>query len=249
VAVFSGGERAIVPIDVQPPPPPDYDETHLCCTEHFEQQLFPTTALGKSFVVTRSPPRSSNTASPEADVYRVLATEGPTTVTTNLPPPYDSFTVEPGVHHEFWAQRDFVLEAAAPVVLGQYLVSQGYVEWPDVGGDPEFILFPPAEQHRDEYLFLAPATFERDYCVIAAPDAAQVSLDDMPVNAELNPLCARFPAGVHAGVDYVAIRCPLSDGVHRVTADQPVGVTVYGYYNVGSYGYPAGSELTRINID
>lgn len=249
VAVYSGGERAIVPIDVEPPPPPGYDPSMLCCTEHFEQQMFPTTALGKAFVTTRSPPRSRNKANPEGDVWRVLGTEPGTVVTTNLPPPFHMFTVDTGKYFEFWSQQDFVLEASAPVIVGQYLVSQGYVENPEVGGDPEFIVFPPYEQFRKDYIFLVPPTFQKDYCVIAAPDGAQVLLDGANVSGELDPLCEKYPAGLIGGQMYVAIRCPLVDGVHRVQADMPVGVTVYGYYNVGSYGYPAGAELKRINIE
>ncbi len=249
VAVFSGGERAIVPYDVAPPPPPGYDPSMLCCTEHFEQQMFPTTALGMAFVTTRSPPRSSNTAAPEGDVWRVLGTEAGTQITTNLPPPFDSMTVGSGAFVEFWSIGDFVLEASAPVMVGQYLVSQGYVDSPTVGGDPEFIVFPPAEQYRVDYIFLTPSTFAEDWCVISAPDLALVTLDGENVNQEFNALCDRFPAGTLAGETYVALRCPLTDGVHRVRSDLPVGVTVYGYYNVGSYGYPAGAELERINIE
>lgn len=249
VAVFSGGERGIVPYDVQPPPPPGYDPANLCCTEHFEQQLFPTSALGKAFVTTRSPPRSSNTANPEADVWRVLGTQTGTSVTTNLPPPYDTFSVGEGEYFEFWSQQDFVLEASAPVVVGQYLVSQGYIEAPTVGGDPEFIVYPPAEQYRKDYIFLTPSTFQQDWCVIAAPVGAQIMLDGQNVSGEINPLCEQYPAGILGSDMFVAIRCELADGVHRLQSDLPVGVTVYGYYNVGSYGYAAGAELKRINIE
>jgi hypothetical protein len=247
VAVYSGGERAIVPGEVMPPQPTDWDGD-LCCTEHFEQQVFPRSSLGKAFVTTRSPVRSSNLANPEGDVWRVLATEPNTQVTTSLPPPFDQFTLAEGQYKEFWSVTDFVLHASEPVMVAQYLVSQQYVDAPSVGGDPEFILYPPAEQYRTEYIFLTPPTFERDYCVIAAPASASVVLDGVTIG-EQSPRCQRYPAGNLDGVDYVAIRCDLDDGVHYVTASEPVGVNVYGYYNVGSYGYAAGAQLTRINID
>lgn len=32
-----------------------------------------------------------------------------------------------------------------------------------------------------------------------------------------------------------------------IDATLPVGISVYGYYNVGSYGYAGGSDLERIN--
>jgi hypothetical protein len=248
VAVFTGGERGSVPYDVMPPPPTDWDGD-TCCTEHFEQQAFPTSALGMEFVTTRSPIRSTNVNNPEGDVWRVLATQADTVVTTNLAAPFDSFALTKGEYYEFWSITDFVLKATKPVIVGQFLVSQQYVEWPEVGGDPEFILFPPTEQYREEYIFLAPPTFDRDWCVISAPDTAVVELDGISLNQEFGGPCERYPAGNVAGVDYVALRCPLTDGVHTVKSSDPVGVTVYGYYNVGSYGYAAGAELKRINID
>ena len=247
VAVFSGGERALVPGAVKPPEPADWDG-ELCCTEHFEQQVFPRSSLGKAFVATRSPVRSTSATNPEADVWRVMAADSNTVVTTNLPPPYNTFTLDAGEFAEFWSRGDFIVTSTRPIMLAQYLVSQQYVESPSVGGDPEFILYPPAEQFREEYIFLAPPTFQRDYCVIAAPADATVTLDGVTIG-ETSPRCTRFPAGTLDGVDFVAYRCELEDGVHRVTASHPVGVNVYGYYNVGSYGYAAGSELERINID
>jgi len=248
VAVFSGGERASVPYDVRPPPPAGWKEGDTCCTEHFEQQLFPLSSLGRAFVTTRSPVRSGNPNNPEGDVWRVMATEAGTTVTTSLGGEFGTFNLGKGEFAEFWSIRDFVLTADKPVMVGQFLVSQQYVESPDVGGDPEFILYPPAEQFREEYIFLAPPTFEKDWCVIAAPASAQVSLDG-EVLGELSTRCQQYPAGTLDGVEYIALRCELTDGVHYVTASEPVGVNVYGYYNVGSYGYAAGSELERINID
>jgi hypothetical protein len=242
VAVFTGGERAIVPGDVQPPQPSGYDPSNLCCTEHFEQQVFPLTALGTKFVTTRSPIRSGNAAIPEADVWRILGTQAGTEITTNLPGEYSHFAIGANQYAEFWSQTDFVVESNKPIVVGQYLVSQGYVDSPSVGGDPEFILYPPVEQYRDKYVFLVPTTFEKNYCVIAVPDGATVTLDGAPAQ------CTSYDAGDLDGQHYQAMRCDLEAGVHRVEGTQPVGVTVYGYYNVGSYGYAAGSQLTRINI-
>jgi hypothetical protein len=39
-----------------------------------------------------------------------------------------------------------------------------------------------------------------------------------------------------------------NDGVHRLTADQPVGLVVYGFDAYVSYGYPGGTDLALINL-
>jgi hypothetical protein len=39
-----------------------------------------------------------------------------------------------------------------------------------------------------------------------------------------------------------------NDGVHRLQADQPVGLVVYGFDAYVSYGYPGGTDLALINL-
>jgi len=67
------------------------------------------------------------------------------------------------------------------------------------------------------------------------------SFDGNDVNIELSPLCERYLAGTLNSKTYNALRCPVADGPHTITASEPVGISVYGYYSVGSYGYPGGA--------
>jgi hypothetical protein len=39
-----------------------------------------------------------------------------------------------------------------------------------------------------------------------------------------------------------------NDGVHRVQADYPVGVLVYGFDSFVSYAYAGGTDLSEINV-
>ena len=248
VAVFSGGESAIAPVGNDAPPPPGGIPENRCCTEHLEEQVYPTTSWGRDFVVTRSPVRGRTWQEP--DIYRIMADRAAATITTNLPAPDDSFTLAPGEWREFYAQRSFVLRSDAPVSLEQILVSQGWVDdWkPDHGGDPSMILFPPYEQYRQSYVFLTPSTFSADYVVVSAPIGTMVLLDGGDIRGdEFMILCTYEPAGEIDGVAYDAITCPVEDGAHTIDASEPVGIMVYGYYSVGSYGYAGGSDLERIN--
>jgi hypothetical protein len=251
IVVFSSGQRSMAPDDPDgyspaAPRPADYD---LCCTEHFEQQMFPISSLGKQFVVTRTPPRQrgSTPSAWEPDFYRVLATKPNTVVTTNLPD-FPSMTIaQPGEYAKLWSQQDFILESNEPIMIAQFAVAEQYLVDYEVGGDPEFILFPPAEQHRQEYVFLTPQTFEKDFVVVAAPEGTEVLLDGVDVNVEFGQ-CDRYLAGTLNSMTYNAIRCPVQDGPHTVLATEPVGISVYGYYSVGSYGYPGGADVRLINI-
>jgi len=242
VMVFSSLERGIGPGGAEPPDPPGWDG-ESCCTDHLEQQMFPTTALGWDFAISRSPVRSTEGSYEEPDVYRILATVDGTTITTSLPAPYNQFSLNAGEYKPFHSFGGFTVHAeGGAIMVGQFLLSQGYV--PGGNGDPTFIVFPAADQHRDKYVFLVPTTFEDNYMVLAMPEGAGVEIDGF---SEFGPECSERPIGNLDGVIYKQMTCRLDEGVHNIVASEPVGLSVYGYYTVGSYGYPGGSDVKIIN--
>lgn len=252
VAVFSGSERSSAPYNT-----PDLPQHagwaagdgggqggDSCCTEHLEEQVFPTTAWGKEFAITRSPVRGADWREP--DLYRMIADRDGTVVTTNLPAPRNSFSLAENEVVEFWAQDSFTLSANFPVSIEQVLVSQGYVDdWkPGQGGDPSMILFPPYEQYRNNYIFLCPETFATNFVVASVPRGVGIELDGMPVS---EATCVAEDVGTVDGVMYEAWTCEVMGGSHTISADDEFGITVYGYHSVGSYGYAGGSDLEQIN--
>jgi len=240
VVVFASNERGLA--GGEAPPPPNWDN-ESCCTEHFEQQMFPVTALGWDFVISRSPVRSVG-GYREWDIYRVLATEANTTVTTNLAD-FPSFTLGAGEFQTFWANTGFTVESqGGAIMVGQYLVSQGYTEGGN--GDSTFTIFPPAEQHRLEYVFLVLDSFEDNYMVLAKPTNANILIDGQPLG-EFQTICTYEDIGTLGALTYDQMTCRMEPGVHTVVSEMPVGLTVYGYYNVGSYGYPGGADVKIIN--
>lgn len=239
IAVFSGTEGSVAPTNASVPKPPDYSASVICCVDHLEEQVFPVTAMGKKFIITRSPIRST-TSYREPDVLRFLGVAETATVKTTLPPPFDSFTLAPGEMKETWTTNDITVESTAPVAVGQILVSQGYVDGA-YSGDPSLTIFPPVEQYRQNYLFLVPPGWDRNHVVISAPVGAEVKIDGAVPSG-----CVIEPAGKIDGVDYEARRCPVKDGVRRVTGDKPFGVTAYGYGTAGSYAFSGGADVKPI---
>jgi hypothetical protein len=243
VAVFSSNERGSGTGGADIETYPGWDSEDTCCTDHLEQQMFPTAALGREFAVSRSPIRSTMAGYTEPDLYRILATENGTNVFTNLPAPDDRFTLQQGEHVTFSSATGFSLSADKAIMFGQYLLSQGYV--PGGIGDPTFVVFPAAEQHRKSYVFLVPTTFEDNFMVLAMQVGATIAVDGGALGEFSG--CERAPIGTIVGIDYEQVTCPMNEGVHTVSSDEPFGLTVYGYYNVGSYGYPGGSDVKIIN--
>ena len=248
ISVFSAVERGIGPIyegnDL--PEPPDWDGG-TCCTDHLEEQVFPASSLGTQFVVTRSPERS-NGGWVEPDILRFTAVAEEATVTTNLPPPHDSFTLQPGEWHEGWATTDFVAESTTPIMVAQILVSQQYTT--AVTGDPALTYFPATEQFRDRYVFLTPPTWNSNYFVLATPFQAGndgPSMGNFTLDGGALPGdCVEQVAGEIGGVEYWSITCPIGEGAHLIEGDAPFGLTAYGYGPAGSYAYTGGADVKPI---
>ncbi|MFH0902702.1 MAG: IgGFc-binding protein [Pseudomonadota bacterium] len=250
-----------------------------CCADHMEQQLFPESALGTRFIAVKTPLRSVYVeeagwdvavAFNEPEYWRVLATREDTSITTNLPPPGNVFFLQRGDSVIFKTVRDFVVQASRPISLGQFPGGQQTTGIPSTlpggqrppGGDPSFILIPPIEQWRDHYLFLVPNKYAFDFLLIAAPTDAEITYDNLPLEAVLEceyELVGELAEG-EVEVEYQAIRCPLSapspagpglqdDGVHTLDSNRPIGLVVWGFDSYVSYGYPGGTNVDLINLE
>jgi IgGFc binding protein len=250
IVVFTSGERGIGFGGAQNVVyPPDWDDMtdSICCTDHLEEQLFPVTALGREFAIARSPIRSTDPSGwVEPDIVRVVGTVDGTTVTTNLPPPNDTFTLGARGQHTFAATSGFAMSSNNAVEVSTYLVSQQFVKHGFIG-DPSQLLMPAAEQFRKDYVFLIPGTFESNFIVLAKPVDAAVILDGVPLAMQELAGCTTGPIGMVAGTMYDQVTCPAHEGHHTVSADKPFGLSVYGYYNVGSYAFVGGSDVKIIN--
>lgn len=249
IVVFTNGERGIgfggAENVVYPPDWSDQNDD-ICCTDHLEEQLLPVTALGKEFAIARSPLRSTDPTWKEPDIVRVVATVDNTMITTNLPAPYDSFTLNAREQKTFAATTGFALKSSNAVQVATYLVSQQFVKNGYIG-DPSQLLIPAAEQHRKDYVFLIPDTFQSNYIVLAKPVDASIVIDGIPLAMVEFSNCVKGPIGTVAGIPYEQVTCPAVKGHHTVTADKPFGLSVFGYYNVGSYAFVGGSDVKIIN--
>jgi len=246
IVVFSGTEESGVgpPDNPKPPMPPGWnpETSNGCCNQHLEEQLMPVESFGKKFLITRSPIRSNPefTKWEEWDTLRFVGAASEATVTTNLPPPFDKFTIKPGEVIDTWTQKDFVASATEPIVIAQLLVGEGYVE-PSPKGDPSFTIFPPIEQARTEYVFLSPKDWKENWVVIGTEKTTKVTLDGAEPTG-----CKIKDAGTLDGKSYEARRCPLSPGVHRLSGDGRFQIMAYGYSDADAYSFAGGADVKKI---
>ena len=276
VAVFTGGEASDAPFFPS-------IAARYCCADHLETQMTPVRAVGKRYVLGRVPNRSKAIAAAggkisvydEPEYFRIVnAVPGMTKVTTTMPAPYDTFTLDgEGANVTLIAHHDFLLTATQPVLVADVQASQeaaGVVRGLP-GGDPSLRLVAPVEQWRSDYVLLTPDKYSFDFLVVTAPAGAAVFIDGQAVDGKI---CEVGPAdGLTAKerkspeAPFIVYRCQLSfpvvlpdvaapmnvlpgrqnDGVHRVQSDYPVGVLVYGFDSFVSYAYTGGTELTDLN--
>ncbi len=212
---------------------------------------------------------------PEPEYYRVVsATDAKITVTTTLPAPYDTFDLEgAGASATLVSFDNFQLTATGPVIVADVQSSQeaAGVQRGLPGGDPSLVYTSPVEQWRSDYVLLTPDKYAFDFLVISAPRGAAIYLDSQKVDSTICDVTAGdglLDKDRGKPSDFVVYRCQLSfpaidpqksapsnlspgrqnDGVHRVQADFPVGVLVYGFDSFVSYAYAGGTELSDINV-
>jgi len=253
VAVFGGSEGANVPntnhcnlqTGVCEADSETSCETHLdcqafvtCCADHIEEQMLPVDTWGTAYVCARTKQRGS-----EAESWRVVAADNNTVLTTT--PPQGNFPVlDAGEWIEFESLDHFELTASKPVMVGHFMHSEhapnpGIQSGDAAIGDPAFLLAIPTIQYRKETIILSPPDFEQSWLNVVSPASATVFLNE----TVLNQPCAPIGTG-----EYCLRAVSVPAGNHSVRSEEPIGVTVYGYDQYVSYGYPGGLDLTRMDI-
>ncbi len=192
-----------------------------------------------------------------------------TIIRTSLPPPDHEFNLyATGDSHEVAAMSDFIATSSEPVHVVQVTASQDAAGVPRglPGGDPSLIVVPPTEQFRNSYVFLTPDKYAFDFIMISAPVGIPVTLDGTVLSHQHCEITAGDGLSTEtrtAPLERLAYRCQLSfptvnpengaiipgvqnDGVHRLSAPAPIGVTVFGFDAYVSYAYAAGTELKDI---
>jgi len=212
--------------------------------DHVEETVFPAQTLGRHYVVTtptgpkknavRHVVRFYGNADGTTLDYRPAAPSGcPTTLAAGQ-------VVECGE-----VGVDFEVTGTHEFGIGTFMIGAEKAD-PDarnVGqpmGDPSASFAVAVEQYRLKYVFLAPNDYKTSYVDVVAPPGTSIDLDSADVTSKLTAI---------AGTGYLVGRLQLTnagDGVHKLTATQPVGIQVMGYGDNTTYMYPGGLDLGEI---
>ncbi len=205
--------------------------------DHLEESIFPLHTLSTEYVV--SAPILPALPAGKVRYVRIVATQDDTTLTYDPP--------QPGAPTTLGRSGDVVEipdTAATFVVRGdkEIIVAQ-FMEGQTVGGnagDPDMALATPTVQWRDQYLFHTPLSYSSSYADIVAPTGVAVRLDGAPLT-ELEPIA-------DTGFSLARVRLIGGNGNHALDADEPIGLSVYGYGQYTSYWYPGGLDLEEVYV-
>jgi hypothetical protein len=138
--------------------------------------------------------------------------------------------------------HDVLVKSGKPFQIATYMVGQQALPGGSILGDPSMSLAIPVEQFRTNYLFTAPTTYDFNFASITAKRGTKVTVDGMMLaDTEFQRVGAS---------DFGVAQLLLDNAkaVHKLEADEEVGLTVYGYGWYTSYMYPGGADLDRITI-
>jgi hypothetical protein len=231
VAVWGGHEEAVIG-NGEP-------ESDPCCADHMEEQFFPKSVLGQSYLAIKSKPRvsSGSGGTVEPDYWRIQAAEPNVTITT-VPPiagVSGKTLAKTGDWVEAVTNQSFEVTATGKIQVVQYLISQTDTE--QYTGDPSMIVAVPTERFRKSYVMNAPPLEDlfgkqQHWITVVKPPTAEIIVDGNPVPQ------AQYLAMGSGAWEYTYVG--LAPGIHRIEGDEAFGLSAYGYNNAVSYGYPGG---------
>lgn len=261
VAVFGGAACAIMP-----------HSAGAC--DHVEEQVFPFSTWGKTFVATKSHPvrltngNFASTTQMSPDYYKVVAScptsqcPNGTTLTFNstsgitvMQPnrclggtsiAANNCRLAGGSYMEFYSKKDFTIAGDYPIAVAQIFAGEDATSGGAAQGDPSLILLPPVEQWRSEYTVQAAPGLADNFLAISidSTKVLSVSVDGTSVTGFASV----------TGTNFQTVNYPVSVGVHTIqVAPKPgqtsvpgAGVVVYGFDSYVSYGYTGGLDLGSI---
>jgi len=216
IGVFGGHECANVPVG-----------TPTC--DHLIEQIPPIPSWGKSFVTLPLATRLNG------DTFVMVASQDGTIISIDG---VSQPALMAGQTLETILTSASVITANQPILMAQFSNGTGF---DSVVSDPFMMLIPPYEQFQASYIITTPVSgFAANFVNVVVPLAGvgSVLLDGLPI-----PPGDFTPIGTSG---FSGAQVPISLGPHALSGPLPFGVSVYGFDQDDSYGYPGGLSLAPV---
>ncbi len=237
IAVFSGHQRATVPITLNVDNP---------SRDILVEQLPPVSTWGKNAIVV--PLATSRNENPYGNnLFRVLAAEDETEIYIDG---VRVTTLNSGGYYERILNKAMYITANKPILVGAFKKTVGNSGNIRVG-DPFFLVMPPIEQYMNNYRVINVQVYEREqssYFPVYLEQYISIIIPKLhwqSFRLDGSPLLPGNIVNINS-VDYVYATIGVTDGVHYAEADTTFGIIIYGYGNANSYGYIGGSSYLNL---
>jgi gliding motility-associated-like protein len=225
-AMYSGSSKITI----------DCDNGTSGSGDNLFQQMFPKQAWGTKVVAIPTLPLTKNH-------YRILVGDPATVVKRN------GVTLTGLINNKYYEyfndlETVDVLEADKPIMVAQYMTTNGECNNPDNIGDPEMVYLSSLQQTIDTVNFvsspLGNTNSRAHYLNVAIPTVAASSfqLDGVAYGA------AFAPTSYDPTTSYAQIT--VSEGFHKITASEGFNATAYGVAGDESYAYNAGTNVKNL---
>jgi len=217
--------------------------------DNFYQQLFPSGAWGKNFITTPLKRVITNPSDNNVDVIRVYVKDPATVITKDDNGIVTTLTglITPGNYYQYTAFRPTLLNADRPVQVIQYVLTQACSS-PQTPSDPEMIALSAIEQTINDI------TVYSAFNNLVPGGNSQITTHYINVTMKtantgtfrINGNIPSSPFNVIPGTIYSFLKQNVPTGgspISRLTADSGFNAIAYGFGNVESYGYNAGTNV------
>lgn len=236
VSVFAGSSR-----------------TYITCSgtggsggDNIMQQIFPYQAWGKRYL-TAPTSNASGASAMMTNIYRV-AVKDPTTVVKRNGAVLTG--IQRNFYYEFQSNAADFIEADKPILVAQYMPSNGGCPGTSGDGDPEMIYLSPLEQGIKRVGFFRnnAENISKNYLTLIIPTAGVSSLRIDGTSA----FSHTYPHPNLAGYTVVVKRWDIPTtgpppGQCIVQSDSAFTAVTYGLGSVESYGYNAGTLINNLS--
>lgn len=206
-------------------------------SDNYMVQAFPKSAWGKKYLTATTGGSQTN------NIYRICVSSPATVVTVDGAP--IGLPLQGGFYYELpVTNMPKRIEADQPIMVAQYLTSQGACG-NGSPGDPEVIYLSPVEQNINKVLWNATPNFaisQHFFNAIVPNGGTGISsfrLDGAPL-----PLGSFVPHPQDPNYSYV--KFSIGQGPHTIQSDSGFNAIAYGFGNAESYGYNAGTNIKDI---
>jgi hypothetical protein len=222
--------------------------------DHGEQVIPPVRELGREYAGVMHEPRDTEPA-----IWRIIGAVDGTVLgwSSDVGGPV---SLDQGEIAQFISAEPFVVKSQDdehPFILLQMMAGSGWTPNLTGRGGPEVVYTVPPQQYLSHYVLFTDPTYLNTHLVVvrAKKDGAF---------ADVNLDCAGALGGWQPVGDYEWTRIRLNQGDpypwgapvgvgdcdtgrHEMKSDAPFGVTVWGWHDTTSYGYPGGMGTATIN--